>query len=48
VNGFLVRPRDAVQLAERLALLITSAGLRRNMGHDPVAALAKTLNGGRC
>jgi glycosyltransferase involved in cell wall biosynthesis len=31
-NGFLVRPRDPVQLAERLALLITSAGLRRNMG----------------
>jgi glycosyltransferase involved in cell wall biosynthesis len=32
VNGFLVRPRDPVQLAERLALLITSLGLRRNMG----------------
>jgi glycosyltransferase involved in cell wall biosynthesis len=32
VNGFLLRPRDPVQLAERLALLITSAGLRRNMG----------------
>jgi glycosyltransferase involved in cell wall biosynthesis len=32
VNGFLVHPRDPVQLAERLALLITSNGLRRNMG----------------
>ena len=31
-NGFLVRPRDAAQLADRLALLIGSAGLRRSMG----------------
>ena len=29
VNGFLVRPQDASRLAERLALLITSAGLRQ-------------------
>ncbi len=32
VNGFLVRPQDSAKLAERLALLITSAGLRRSMG----------------
>ena len=32
VNGFLVHPRDSAKLAERLALLITSSGLRRSMG----------------
>ncbi len=32
VNGFLVRPRDSAQLAERLALLITSTALRKSMG----------------
>jgi len=32
VNGFLVPCRDASWLAERLALLITSADLRQSMG----------------
>jgi glycosyltransferase involved in cell wall biosynthesis len=32
VNGFLVHPQDSAMLAERLALLITSSGLRRSMG----------------